>query len=119
MIWEAQTLPLIGLDDDEPRVRSTDPITSHIAADLTSSKQKRDDAKTAVWRILEDSNHPLTRDEIVIKATGEYGFNCTPQRLRTAAAELIRAKVIRKSDDIGVSQHGNPAELLELVPHES
>lgn len=50
-LWPpATSAPLIGLNDDTPRVRESDPLSSHQAAD---SNRNRAAVEEAVYRLLE------------------------------------------------------------------
>lgn len=96
--------------DDSPRVRRTDPTTSHVAADRTAHRAK--DTKRAVYAALETAGHPITADQVYDLAR-QMGFFCTPQRVRTVLAEENGGPWVRL-DDTGVSVHGNPSHLWAL-----
>lgn len=77
-----------------PNVRSTDPDTSHEAADLTDTAASR----IEVLRIL-DEEGPLSHEVLVSHHnlrfwTGLTGKHFTPQRMRTACHELVEDGVV-------------------------
>lgn len=67
---------------DSPRVRATDPLTSHAAADATEDKVAA--SQRAVLSVLTESIMPLTDEEIA----GYLRHEFSPSRVRTARHEL-------------------------------
>lgn len=88
-------MTLALFDDDSPRARRTDPLTSHEAADLNDTAGSR----RAVLLILQAYGRPLADFEIE-KIHDEAGGKYTGQRLRTARAELVERGVVA---DVGES----------------
>lgn len=80
-----------ALGTDSPRARTTDPITSHEAADATVGKVAASQA--IVYRILSDSPDPLT-DEQIWSESSHYG-TWSYTRIRTARGELVAKGLVR------------------------
>jgi hypothetical protein len=81
--------PNVGdLFDDDARVRRTDPITSHEAADLN-------DTKRSIGLVLDilKSEGPKADHEIETLSAAR-GENFTGQRLRTARAALVKKGLV-------------------------
>jgi hypothetical protein len=72
---------------DSPRVRVTDPVTSHEAADATTSVVAASQA--AVAHILTDAGKSLTHEEIIQRGRWQYGYRFSDSRFRTATKELV------------------------------
>jgi len=71
-----------------PNVRSTDPLTSHEAADLTDTAA----SQLEVMRILEHADRPLSDGEIYrehLAAPVLNPWSFSDSRLRTARHELV------------------------------
>lgn len=113
----------------EPRARSTDRATSHTAAeraalgDLSATQARvRDLIRAHVVRI----GVGVTDDQLVIEfksfalanSHDEYGkVRCpSPQRIRTARADLVRLGYVRDSGQLAPSELGNPSTAWETVP---
>ena len=84
--------------DDSPRVRSTDPVESHIAADRSAGK--RVPQKVAVERALAAAGKPITADR-VFKLARRMGLYCTPSRVRTILAEHAVGNEYAKQGEYG------------------
>jgi hypothetical protein len=111
-------LPIVW--DDSPRARRTDPIESHIAADVSAGK--RVPQKVAVARALEAVGHPITADE-VFRLARRMGLYCTRERVRTILAEHRHSDDPEKQGEYGSefvavsggrSALGNAAQLWSL-----
>ncbi|WP_308491061.1 hypothetical protein [Microbacterium terrisoli] len=111
-------LPIVW--DDSPRARRTDPIESHIAADVSGGK--RVPQKIAVARALEAAGHPITADE-VFRLARRMGLYCTRERVRTILAEHRHSEDPEKQGEYGSefvavsggrSALGNAAQLWAL-----
>jgi len=76
--------------DDSPRARRSDPVTSHESADLANLSKPRN------WVLYVLSCGPLTDQEVVLLASS-FHQPFTPQRIRTARAELTRMGLVEKS----------------------
>ncbi|MDR6868939.1 hypothetical protein J2Y69_003565 [Microbacterium resistens] len=96
--------------NDSPRVRPSDPLTSHRAADVAV---KRVPTVLAVERALSAAGHPITADEVYRIARNSLGFYCTPQRVRTVLSEENGGPWVRL-DECGESEYGNPSHLWAL-----
>lgn len=73
-----------------PNVRSTDPLTSHEAADLSDTAA----SQLEVMRILEHADRPLSDGEIYrehLAAPVLNPWSFSDSRLRTARHELVEA----------------------------
>jgi hypothetical protein len=120
------TLDQPRLFDDTPdlesRVRSNDPDSSWAPARIT--RADNESLKDTLYRILANSTHPLTHDELHSLYTAEGGKR-TAQRVRTACAEMARDRNIRtgieetarirQAAGIGRSEHGGEATLWEAI----
>ena len=103
-------------------VRTTDPITSVIAA---TTARHRTPTRLAVYRALANHGQPMTADEIET-AVNMAGYHCTGQRVRTVLAEEISHRHRTRHHittppawqpvpgQTGASVNGNPARLWEL-----
>lgn len=87
-------MTLALFDDDSPRARVTDPLTSHYAADLNDTAGSR----RAVLLILQAYGRPLADFEIE-KIHDEAGGKYTGQRLRTARAELVERGTVTEAGE--------------------
>lgn len=84
----------LALDGVRPRSRSTDPTTSVDAgrcADLTASQQE-------VLALFEVEDRPLADHELVAAAQ-DWGSRFTPQRIRSARAELAEDGLVELLED--------------------
>lgn len=80
-----------AINGDGPRVRVTDPLTSHLAADSNDSTVAA--SQTFVFDLLWWAG-PLADHELVAVAEKDFAAHphaqsWTPQRLRSARAELV------------------------------
>lgn len=88
--------------DDSPRVRASDPVSSHEAADATSGSVAA--SQLAVARIFENENKPMTALEVEQKAT-QYGLPYSVSRVRSCLSELeargalVRDGFVRREGD--------------------
>lgn len=106
--------------DDSARVRRTDPITAHQAADRAV---KRTPVKLAIERVLNDTTIGLTADEIWHRLRNHYGFYCSKERVRTvlnegaglSKRESVRFNAFTRLEDTGLSDNGNRAHLWTLA----
>lgn len=89
--------------------RSDDPITSFIAAD-SITEHKISATQRAILEAL--AGKPLTYDELIL-AVRARGVKVTPQRVRTSAAALRKAGMIRDAEDDGRSMAGYRAKRWE------
>lgn len=78
--------PPMIFPDDSPRARTTDPLTSHEAADVSASSVAL--SHRVVEKILEDASGPLTDVQIIHRAIWEHGYRLSESRIRTARKEL-------------------------------
>lgn len=84
------------VNGDGPRVRETDPVTSHLAADSNDSTVAA--SQTFVFDLLW-WHGPLADHEMVDAAERDFQANphaqkWTPQRLRSARAELVERGLV-------------------------
>lgn len=94
--------------DDTPRVRLTDPVTSHEAADSNNVVRPR------VWVLETLTRMPLADHELVEQAHDEC-VRFTPQRLRTARAELVRAGIVEASGIYRLTENSRRAVVWQRV----
>lgn len=95
-----------------PNVRTTDPITSSIAADRAVVRKVG--TKLAVERALANAGHPVTADEVWRIARHDLGYPVTPQRVRTVLSEENGGPWVRL-DETAPSEFGNPSHLWALA----
>ena len=85
--------PPLFWDDDEPRARRSDPITSHGAADSTQSKAAQ--SRDFVLYLLRDlgpmADHELVDAADLLNARLPETPRFSPSRLRTARHELTES----------------------------
>lgn len=101
--------PTVGeLFGDSPRVRRTDPSTSHEAAD-TNDVQK---SIGLVYDILQ--LEPLADHEIAAVALGR-GSQFTGQRLRTARAALVERGLVEATGVYRMTMYRRRAQVWQLT----
>ena len=93
---------------EQPTARSTDPITSYIAADSITDHALMELQTT----ILMALTRPMTHDELTLTVRG-MGVKRSPQRIRSSCAELTRAGLVRASDEMGRTMLGGRAHKWE------
>jgi len=93
--------------DDSPRVRRSDPVTSHESADLTNV------SKSIGWVLDAIARGPLADHELVLLAAG-LRMPYTPQRLRTARAALVQAGLVEPSGEFKLTQHNRRAIVWQF-----
>lgn len=110
-LFEDEQVPQI-LPDDSPRVRRSDPIESHQAADSISKTGRLDSqahvlfdlrlyGRSAAWQIEERAWLTARR--------------WSPSRLRTALKELVEAgRVVRSAED-GLTPRGRACAMYEVA----
>ena len=76
--------------DDSPRVRRTDPVTSHESADLTNV------SKSIGW-VLQTLARKSLADHELVGLAEMHGLHFTGQRLRTARAALVGMGLVEAS----------------------
>jgi hypothetical protein len=104
------TVPAI-LPDDSPRVRRSDPITSHEAADSNNLAES-----SAVVLALMRLNAPMGMADWEIFHDHQLeGGKYTEQRLRTARHELVESGQIEDSGDTTVTMRGRKCTVWRLT----
>ena len=98
---------------DSPRTRATDPVTSHEAADSNRVAASTRAVLTALAEGPADDSQILTRH---IARVGRHGVAFTPQRLRTARAELVEAGRVVHTGGFHVTGTGRRARVWGLTP---
>lgn len=98
-------VPQIVMSGDNPRVRRSDPLTSHRAADSSNLA----DSQTAVLNALAVHKH-LAAFELEMVLPMWSG-----SRIRTALKELAELGRVRKSDKTRTTRYGRSAVVWELV----
>lgn len=104
------SVPLTLWPDDEPRVRASDPLTSHAAADTNDTAGSR----RAVWLILAAMGKPLADHEIKRIHESASPTPYTEQRLRTARHELQERGVVVE-DGTAVTPRGRKCLTWRLA----
>jgi hypothetical protein len=110
-LFEDEQVPQI-LPDDSPRVRRSDPVTSHQAADSISMTGRLDSqahvlfdlrlyGRSAAWQIEE-------RAELTAR-------QWSPSRLRTALKELVESGRVVRSDVAGLTPRGRACAMYEVA----
>lgn len=106
--------PQIVLSGDNPRTRRTDPETSHDAADRNNIHGAQ---KEVLWYL---ALHNLADHELVAM----YEFDArmegnthpfTPQRLRTARAELVASGAVKFAGDYHTTPTGGRTRVWSLT----
>lgn len=93
--------------DDSPRVRRSDPLTSHEAAD-------HNDVEKSIGLVLSTLKaFGPSADHELVQFLGHSGF--TPQRLRTARAALVERGLVEESGIYRLTPHGRRA-IVWSVP---
>lgn len=111
--------PALFGDDftDEPRVRRSDPITSHEAADSTSNKVAA--SRAFVLYLLRETG-PVADHELVAAAQDLYKRlpeiqKFSPSRLRTARHELADADKVVETGYFHLTESGRRAVVWEVA----
>lgn len=98
-----RVVPSIILTGDSPRVRKSDPVTSHQAADASN----RADSKKAVLTALRVHKHLAAFElEAVLP-------DWSPSRIRTALTELAEEGLVVRSDRTRLTRYNKPAHVWE------
>ena len=95
---------------ETPAARSTDPITSFLAADSITTV-KISATQRAILHALESG--PSTYDQMYLNVLSQ-GIKVTQQRVRTACVALRDAGFVRDSESDGRSMAGYRAKRWEL-----
>lgn len=90
--------------------RSTDPVTSHEAAD---SVKNITELQTLILAVLGGSDRPM--DDTRIFNVCQFYMACTPQGCRSRRAELVRLGLVEAKDKEGISPTGRRANRWGLV----
>jgi len=94
--------------DDSPRVRRTDPLTSHEAADTN-------DTARSIGLVLDILRvEPLADHEIATLAAAR-GSRFTGQRLRTARAALVEQGRVEATGIFRLTEHGRRAQVWQVI----
>ena len=101
----------------ERQVRSRDPETSYVAA-LAMDRRKTRGLSDSIYDLL--LTHGPQTDDALYKLYRAAGGTRTPQRVRTARAELVRGTealnpTVRATGHLGVSEHGGPAQIWQAI----
>ena len=93
--------------DDSPRARRSDPVTSHESADLANLSKPRN------WVLYVLSCGPLADHEVVLLASS-FHQPFTPQRIRTARAELTRLGLVEESGIYRLTENNRRAIVWQI-----
>ena len=101
--------------DDSPRVRGTDDISSHEAADGSNVTGSRLEVMSILGATPDTmlADHEIYAEHVHLT----YQFNIrpyTPQRLRTARAELVEAGLVRASGIYRLTPTGYRAQVWQV-----
>lgn len=97
--------PSIILNDDTPRVRQSNPVTSHVAADLANLPA----SQSAVFWALNYFG-PLAGFELEQQLTKFSG-----SRVRSALTELEERGLVARTDDTRLTPWGRPAMVWRVA----
>lgn len=100
-----RVVPSIILTDDSARVRKSDPLTSHRAADSAN----RADSKQAVLTTLRVYKHLAAFE--VEAVLPEW----SPSRIRTALTELAEEGLVVRTDRTRSTRFGRAAHVWEVA----
>jgi predicted ArsR family transcriptional regulator len=111
---------LSQITGDSPRVRLTDPATSHEAADSISRKAREASARE-VLTIIAASALPMTAEAIheYHEASAFMGLSehtYSPSRIRTALKQLVDAGQVVATDRREKTKTGRSAQTWALTP---
>lgn len=104
------------LNGDGPRVRVTDPITSHIAADSNNLTASQTYVSDMLWLLGPSADH-----ELIAYCEAEFAANpsqkrWSPSRLRSARHELTgRGLVVEVEGELRVTPFGGPAKVWQVT----
>jgi hypothetical protein len=97
--------PSVGeLWGDSPRVRRTDPITSHEAADTN-------DTARSIGLVLDILRTCPMADHEIESVAESRGSKFTGQRLRTARAALVEKGLVEATGEIRFTGHGRRTKV--------
>lgn len=99
------------LPDDAPRVRKTDPLPSHEAADATAGSVAA--SQVAVLDVLATALMPVTDAEIVGYLKGRF----SPSRIRSARHELEEQGRVRCAGVVKPPGHRTRCRTWEVTPN--
>lgn len=107
MLGQAIAAPAIhhAAGYDEPRARTTDPVTAHEAADSISPEARE---ASEVWVLATLAEHGPMSDGDVWDWYVLFGpaDNWSDSRLRTARSQLVRKGLVIEADKNGLSRAG-------------
>lgn len=109
------TVPRI-LPDDTARTRRADPTTSHEAADTNDIAAS---SAEVLW--LLKSSGPMADHELIAAHDADYGWSepgfrhFTPQRLRTARAELTESGAVEFTGIYRLTPSGRRAQVWAVT----
>lgn len=93
--------------DDTARVRKSDPLTSHEAADLN-------DVESSIGLVLASlRGFGPSADHELVQMLSTSGF--TPQRLRTARAALVERGLVEQSGIYRLTAHNRRAVVWQVA----
>lgn len=114
-LFEGLDVPHQIYPGDSPRVRLTDPPTSHRAADATA--KSRPGSQKAVLDALHRDG-PLADHELVLAVQADATWNgarmYSPSRIRTARAELVEAGLVQDAGFTRSTVSGLDAIVWEI-----
>lgn len=100
---------------DAPVARDTDPITSFEAGENPAAREASEQAVLAVLRYFEAEDLPAPSDHM-LELNAEPHNTFTPQRIRTARAQLVRKGLVESAGRVeGASPTGRAAMTWKLA----
>ncbi|MEE2814715.1 MAG: hypothetical protein VYC96_03500 [Actinomycetota bacterium] len=111
--------PAILPTGDNPRVRESDPDTSHAAAD-SITPEGREASELEVLTILRAATSPITAEQIESRHTSRAGWGETPHhytasRLRTALKQLADDGLVERTLVEGRTKSGRRAATWQIT----
>lgn len=111
--------PAILPTGDNPRVRKSDPETSHAAAD-SITPEGREASELEVLAILGAATSPITAEQVEARHTsragwGETAHHYTASRLRTALKQLAGDGLVERTLVEGRTKSGRRAATWQIT----
>lgn len=94
---------------DSPRTRRSDPITSHLAADTNDIKGSRRDVLDILQVFGPQADHEM------VAMAAQYTPAFTPQRLRSARAELVELGLVEALGIYRLTASGRRANVWQVA----
>jgi len=99
------------LNNDHPRTRTTDPLTSHQAADSNNISGSRAVVLDLLRMVGPQADHEMVDRHEWSRVHPQY----TAQRLRTARAELVEAGLVEFAGEYHLTPTGRRTQMWRAV----